>query len=51
MSGYIKDLTAESTQRKIRRLVRRLALSERDAKLWQGMLRQILWALRRKMVS
>jgi tRNA/rRNA methyltransferase len=51
ISGYVKDLTAESTRRKIRRLVNRLALSERDAKLWQGMLRQILWALRREVLS
>jgi TrmH family RNA methyltransferase len=45
-SGYIKDLTAESNRNKVRRLVRRLGLSERDAKLWLGMLRQILWKLR-----
>lgn len=45
-SGYIKDLTAESSEGKIRRLVHRLALSDRDARLWLGMLRQILWKLR-----
>lgn len=44
-SGYVQTLTAESTERKVRRMVRRLALSERDAQLWAGMLRQILWKL------
>jgi TrmH family RNA methyltransferase len=46
LSGYIKDLTAESSRNKIRRLVKRLTLSERDARLWLGMLRQVLWKLR-----
>jgi tRNA/rRNA methyltransferase len=45
-SGYIKDLTAESSRNKIHRLVRRLSLSEKDGKLWLGMLRQIVWKLR-----
>jgi len=42
-SGYIKPLTAGSTKTKVRRLVRRLNLSARDAPVVLGMLRQILW--------
>ena len=44
-SGYIKPLTAESTKAKVRRLVRRLNLTARDAPVVLGMLRQILWKL------
>jgi len=44
-SGYIKALTAESAKAKVRRLVRRLNLSARDAPVVLGMLRQILWKL------
>jgi TrmH family RNA methyltransferase len=45
-SGYIQEPTAESNRNKIRRLVHRLALSDRDVKIWLGILRQILWKLR-----
>ncbi len=31
VSGYLKDLTAESAEQKIRRMVRRLRLTESDA--------------------
>jgi TrmH family RNA methyltransferase len=48
LSGYIQELTAESGRNKVRRLVRRLALSDRDAKVWLGMLRQVLWKLRQQ---
>jgi len=44
-SGYIKPLTAASAKAKARRLVRRLNLTERDAAVVLGMLRQILWKL------
>ena len=47
-SGYINEVTAESNRNNIRRLVRRLALSDRDVKVWLGMLRQILWKLRQQ---
>ncbi len=46
LSGYVNPLTAASTRLKTRRLVRRLALKERDAMVLTGMLRQILWKLR-----
>jgi len=46
VSGYVSGGADAATLEKTRRLVRRLALSEDDAKLWLGMLRQILWKLR-----
>jgi len=45
ISGYVKARTAGSAEDKLRRLVRRLQLSEADAETWLGMLRQILWKL------
>ncbi|HKW25755.1 MAG TPA: TrmH family RNA methyltransferase [Terriglobales bacterium] len=47
-SGYVKPRTAASTEEKLRRLVRRLQLRDEDAKIWLGMLRQIVWKLRQK---
>jgi TrmH family RNA methyltransferase len=44
-SGYVNPLTAASTEEKIRRLVRRLRITARDAPILMGMLRQILWKL------
>lgn len=46
LSGYIKEPTAESGEQKIRRMIRRLQLTESDAQVWLGMTRQILWKLR-----
>ncbi|HLK48118.1 MAG TPA: TrmH family RNA methyltransferase [Bryobacteraceae bacterium] len=45
LSGYVNPLTADSTQDKVRRLVRRLNIAGRDAPVLLGMLRQILWKL------
>jgi len=45
-SGYLKPRSAAPAEEKVRCLVRRLNLSAGDAKLWLGMLRQILWKLR-----
>ena len=44
-SGYLKPRTAGSMTQKIRRMVRRLDLSQHDATLWQGMIRQVLWKI------
>ena len=44
-SGYLKPHATAATEEKLRRLVRRMDLSARDAELWLGMLRQILWKL------
>ena len=43
-SGYVNP--AASTDDKVRRLVRRLKLPERDAQVWVGIFRQILWKTR-----
>jgi len=42
-SGYTNRITSVSTERKIRRWIRRLRLRRRDAPLLLGILRQILW--------
>jgi TrmH family RNA methyltransferase len=47
-SGYLEPLTPAAKEEKIRRMVRRLGLSRDDAKVWLGMLRQILWKLERQ---
>ena len=45
-SGYLQDRTAGSSERKLRRLVRRMDLSSADAQIWLGILRQIRWKLK-----
>jgi tRNA/rRNA methyltransferase len=42
-SGYTNRITAVSTERKIRRWVRRMRLGDRDVPLMLGILRQVLW--------
>jgi TrmH family RNA methyltransferase len=42
-SGYTQAATSQSSELKVRRLVRRLGLSAADSQMWLGMLRQILW--------
>jgi TrmH family RNA methyltransferase len=44
-SGYIKPRAAASAEEKTRRMLRRLALSTRDAETLAGMLRQIQWKI------
>ena len=44
-SGYVKAKMEESTERKLRELLRRLKISGDDAELVQGMLRQIGWKI------
>src|SRR5664280_2519238 len=44
-SGYIQSLTEVSAEDKVRRLVRRLEIVERDAPVLLGMLRQMLWKM------
>lgn len=46
ISGYATPAALAATEEKVRRLVRRMNLTARDAELWLGMLRQILWKLR-----
>jgi TrmH family RNA methyltransferase len=47
-AGYLEKSHGASTDHKIRRLVRRLNLSARDADVWSGMLRQVLWRMQSK---
>ncbi len=44
-SGYVNERTSQSTEMKIRRLVRRLKVPSSDAQTWLGIFRQILWKL------
>ncbi len=46
-SGYLKPRTGASTQEKVRRLVRRLNLSQEDAETLLGMLRKVTWKLKK----
>lgn len=45
-SGYVHARVAGSTEMKLRRLVRRMELTQHDAQVWLGMLRQIQWKLK-----
>jgi TrmH family RNA methyltransferase len=47
ISGYTQERTAGSSELKLRRLLRRLPIPEHDAEVLLGMLRQILWKLRK----
>jgi TrmH family RNA methyltransferase len=47
-SGYVKPGTAVITREKVRRLVRRLNLPKDDTEVWLGILRQILWKVRKE---
>jgi tRNA/rRNA methyltransferase len=45
-SGYTNRIIAKSIENKVRRFVRRIHLTQRDAPLVLGILRQILWKFR-----
>ena len=47
-AGYLNPRIAESTENKVRRMITRLNLSARDAYVWLGILRQILWKIRQQ---
>jgi TrmH family RNA methyltransferase len=46
LSGFLDLRRVADSEQRIRRLVRRLKLPERDAVIWLGMLRQIVWKMR-----
>jgi len=48
LSGYVNPISVESTEERVRRMVRRLNLSSKDAELWLGMYRQMLWKMKNK---
>ena len=45
-SGYLNPVTAESSELKLRRMIARLRLTEADAYVWFGIMRQIRWRIR-----
>ena len=45
-SGFLDRRTVADADERIRRLVRRLNLPSRDADMWTGIMRQIVWKLR-----
>jgi TrmH family RNA methyltransferase len=44
-SGFLDRRRVSDSDERIRRLVRRLRLPQRDAVIWLGMLRQMLWKM------
>jgi len=44
-SGYTNRITAITTEQKVRRWIRRMRISRRDAPLLMGILRQVLWKI------
>jgi tRNA/rRNA methyltransferase len=45
-SGYLGPQPVAAKEEKVRRMVRRLDLSAKDAEVWLGMLRQMLWKMK-----
>jgi TrmH family RNA methyltransferase len=45
-SGYLGQERVAAKEEKVRRMVRRLDLSAKDAEVWLGMLRQMLWKMK-----
>ncbi|HVG90513.1 MAG TPA: TrmH family RNA methyltransferase [Alphaproteobacteria bacterium] len=45
-SGYLEQQSVAAKEEKVRRMVRRLDLSAKDAEVWLGMLRQVLWKMK-----
>jgi tRNA C32,U32 (ribose-2'-O)-methylase TrmJ len=43
--GYAKRRPASAAPEEVRRMVRRMNLSQSDARRWIGVLRQLLWKL------
>ena len=51
ISGYVKPGTDKMFEKKARQLIRRMNLEAYDAKLFLGMVRQIVWKLRQSLKS
>jgi tRNA/rRNA methyltransferase len=47
LSGYLDARSSAASLESARRMVRRLNLSTADAELWLGMLRQMIWKMKR----
>ena len=50
-SGYVQSLGEPAMLDKLRHMFRRLNLSERDAEVWLGMMRKILWKTKHPSLS
>jgi len=48
LSGYVNPISVATTEERVRRMARRLELSSKDAELWLGMYRQMLWKMKNK---
>ena len=46
LSGYLKTRSEAASEEKIRRMVRRLSLSDEDAETVLGMLRKMIWKMK-----
>jgi len=46
-SGYLKPGTEAASEEKLRRMLHRLNLPAEDAQVWLGMMREIVWKLKR----
>ncbi len=44
-SGYLERRVISDVEERMRRMVRRMGLQARDAEVWLGLLRQIVWKL------
>lgn len=47
-AGYTSTGAGAVSEQKLRKFVRGLNFSEEDARVWSGMLRQMLWKMNRK---
>src|SRR5277367_714053 len=45
-TGYTRHHPANSDEAQVRRLVRRIGANAKDAPVWMGILRQVLWKVR-----
>jgi tRNA C32,U32 (ribose-2'-O)-methylase TrmJ len=46
-SGYLERRVISDVEERMRRMVRRMGVQARDAEVWLGLLRQIVWKLRK----
>jgi len=46
VGGYIRPKTAATTEAEVRRMLRRLHVTDADTHLLMGMVRKLLWQLR-----
>jgi TrmH family RNA methyltransferase len=47
-SGYLERRVISDVEERMRRMIRRMSLPARDAEVWLGLLRQIVWKLKKE---